>query len=62
MDKSKNPQTTIALTFMTHIISGIDGVYHYYSSYCAVPTCAAKLLFLHNNEAKFKCKECEDTM
>jgi hypothetical protein len=23
----KNPQTTIALTFLTHIISGIDGVY-----------------------------------
>ena len=22
----KNPQTTIALTFLTHIISGIDGV------------------------------------
>ena len=25
-DFIKNPQTTIALTFMTHIISGIDGV------------------------------------
>ena len=23
----KNPQTTIALTFLTHIISDIDGVY-----------------------------------
>ena len=26
-DFIKNPQTTIALTFMTHIISGIDGVF-----------------------------------
>ena len=26
MDFIKNPQTTIALTFLTHIISGIDGV------------------------------------
>ena len=26
-DFIKNPQTTIALTFLTHIISGIDGVY-----------------------------------
>ena len=25
-DFIKNPQTTIALTFLTHIISGIDGV------------------------------------
>ena len=25
----KNPQTTIALTFWTHIISGIDGVMGY---------------------------------
>ena len=24
----RNPQTTIALTFLTHIISGIDGVYY----------------------------------
>ena len=27
MDFIKNPQTTIALTILTHIISGIDGVY-----------------------------------
>ena len=27
MDKSKNPQTTIALTFMTHIISAMGVVY-----------------------------------
>ena len=27
MDFIKNPQTTIALTFLTHIISGIDGVW-----------------------------------
>ena len=27
MDFIKNPQTTIALTFMTHIISGIDVVW-----------------------------------
>ena len=26
MDFIKNPQTTIALTFMTRLISGIDGV------------------------------------
>ena len=26
-DFIKNPQTTIALTFLTHIISGIDGVF-----------------------------------
>ena len=26
MDFIKNPQTTIALTFLTHIISSIDGV------------------------------------
>ena len=26
MDFIKNPQTTIALTFLTHIISDIDGV------------------------------------
>ena len=26
MDFIKNPQTTIALTFLTHIISGYDGV------------------------------------
>jgi hypothetical protein len=25
----KNPQTTIALTFLTHIISAIDGVPHH---------------------------------
>ena len=28
-DFIKNPQTTIALTFLTHIISGIDGVRRY---------------------------------
>ena len=28
-DFMKNPQTTIALTFLTHIISGIDGVHVY---------------------------------
>ena len=27
-DFIKNPQTTIALTFWTHIISGIDGVFN----------------------------------
>ena len=27
----KNPQTTIALTFLTNIISGIDGVCHTYT-------------------------------
>ena len=27
-DFIRNPQTTIALTFLTHIISGVDGVYH----------------------------------
>ena len=27
MDFIRNPQTTIALTFLTHITSGIDGVY-----------------------------------
>ena len=26
MDFIRNPQTTIALTFLIHIISGIDGV------------------------------------
>ena len=30
-DFIKNPQTTIALTFLTHIISGIDGVYRLWS-------------------------------
>ena len=29
MDFIKNPQTTIALTFLTHIISGIDGVHSF---------------------------------
>ena len=28
-DFIKNPQTTIALTFLTHIISGIDGVLYF---------------------------------
>ena len=31
-DFIKNPQTTIALTFLTHIISGIDGVFWIISS------------------------------
>ena len=28
-DFIRNPQTEIALTFLTHIISGIDGVYSF---------------------------------
>ena len=31
-DFIKNPQTTIALTFLTYIISGIDGVAGYYGA------------------------------
>ena len=31
-DFIKNPQTTIALTFLTHIIYGIDGVQKYWNN------------------------------
>ena len=37
-DFIKNPQTTIALTFLTHIISGIDGVEYFTYLNLAVKT------------------------
>ena len=36
-DFIKNPQTTIALTFLTHIISGIDGVSWKFSLHFSLP-------------------------
>ena len=52
----KNPQTTIAPTFLTHIISAIDGVY--YTEHTA--SNSRDLFFLRKGDPKpptYPCKE-----